>query len=174
MIKAAFFDVDGTLVSFQTHRIPDSTIQALHRLRENGIKVFVSTGRHLSMLDDVVEQFDFDGYVTVSGQYCLYRGEPIYNNPISRQGVEELLAAAQESGFSGFFLAGKEIYLNLCDEAAQRWVDEFNIPMPPVCDPRRSLEEELYQVIVLLDKEHEGLLLDRAPHLKATRWQNSC
>ena len=37
MIKAAFFDIDGTLVSFMTHRIPDSTKQALTRMRERGV-----------------------------------------------------------------------------------------------------------------------------------------
>ena len=29
MIKALFFDIDGTLVSFKTHQIPVSTIEAL-------------------------------------------------------------------------------------------------------------------------------------------------
>ena len=29
MIKAIFFDIDGTLVSFNTHKIPDSTILLL-------------------------------------------------------------------------------------------------------------------------------------------------
>ena len=29
MIKALFFDIDGTLVSFKTHEIPVSTIEAL-------------------------------------------------------------------------------------------------------------------------------------------------
>ena len=29
MTKALFFDIDGTLVSFETHRIPSSTIEAL-------------------------------------------------------------------------------------------------------------------------------------------------
>ena len=29
MIKALFFDIDGTLVSFKTHLIPTSTIEAL-------------------------------------------------------------------------------------------------------------------------------------------------
>ena len=28
MTKALFFDIDGTLVSFETHRIPSSTIEA--------------------------------------------------------------------------------------------------------------------------------------------------
>lgn len=38
MIKAAFFDIDGTLVSFKTHRIPVSTIQALARFTAKGHK----------------------------------------------------------------------------------------------------------------------------------------
>ena len=38
MIKAIFFDIDGTLVSFKTHKIPESTIQALHTLKAKGIK----------------------------------------------------------------------------------------------------------------------------------------
>ena len=29
MIKALFFDIDGTLVSFNTHQIPQSAIQAI-------------------------------------------------------------------------------------------------------------------------------------------------
>ena len=42
MIKAVFFDIDGTLVSFKTHKLPDSTVRALDLLREKGIKVFTS------------------------------------------------------------------------------------------------------------------------------------
>ena len=43
MIKAIFFDIDGTLVSFKTHKIPESTIQALHTLKAKGIKLFIAT-----------------------------------------------------------------------------------------------------------------------------------
>ena len=32
MIQAIFFDVDGTLVSFRTHTIPASALEALHTL----------------------------------------------------------------------------------------------------------------------------------------------
>lgn len=32
MIKTLFFDVDGTLVSFNTHKVPESTIEALRKL----------------------------------------------------------------------------------------------------------------------------------------------
>ena len=35
MIHSIFFDIDGTLVSFQTHEIPASTIQALAQANED-------------------------------------------------------------------------------------------------------------------------------------------
>ena len=39
MVKAIFFDIDGTLVSFETHKIPASTQEALKTLRDKGIKI---------------------------------------------------------------------------------------------------------------------------------------
>lgn len=44
-IKAAFFDIDGTLLPFQAKALPESTVQALAALRENGVKTFIATGR---------------------------------------------------------------------------------------------------------------------------------
>ena len=38
MTKALFFDIDGTLVSFETHAIPASTIEPLTIAHEKGIK----------------------------------------------------------------------------------------------------------------------------------------
>lgn len=43
MIKALFFDIDGTLVSFKTHTIPSSTIDALAVARANGVEIYIST-----------------------------------------------------------------------------------------------------------------------------------
>ena len=52
MVKAIFFDIDGTLVSFKTHTIPESTRQTLQQLRQQGIKVFIATGRPKMMMMD--------------------------------------------------------------------------------------------------------------------------
>ena len=48
-IKAAFFDIDGTLVSFRTHQVPSSTIEAIKQVKERGVKIFISTGRPVAM-----------------------------------------------------------------------------------------------------------------------------
>ena len=37
MTKAIFFDIDGTLVSFDTHQIPASTVEAIAAAHARGI-----------------------------------------------------------------------------------------------------------------------------------------
>ena len=43
--KIVFLDVDGTLVSFRTHRVPDSALEALRRAHARGVRLFIATGR---------------------------------------------------------------------------------------------------------------------------------
>lgn len=170
MIKAIFFDVDGTLVSMTTRTIPQSTLNSLHALRRKGIKLFVATGRHMSMMDDVRRQFDFDGYITVSGQFCLCGDRVVHSNPIPRAGLEEMMAAMEEHGFSGMFLEGEECWLNLHDRMAQQFLQDFQVKTPPVLPLKRALEQPVYQVITMLSPQDEWKLLDQAKHLRAVRW----
>ena len=68
MIKAAFFDIDGTLFSHTIHAIPESTRRTVNLLREKGIKVFIATGRSLKETKRVpLGDMKFDGYVTLTG-----------------------------------------------------------------------------------------------------------
>ena len=170
MTKAIFFDVDGTLVSFKTHRMSPAVLSALHRLREQGMKLFLSTGRHRRMLSYMDSVFPFDGYVTLSGQYCCCGQTVVHRTPMEPAAAEELVEAARSNAFSCIFLEGEEVYLNCVDQYTRAFLADLDLPMPPVRDPRRALEGELYQGIAFLDREHEHLLLDRAPHVKTTRW----
>ena len=63
-IKAVFFDIDGTLVSFKTHRIPQSTLDAVAALRSRGIKVYIATGRPVPFIDNLGE-LEYDGMITI-------------------------------------------------------------------------------------------------------------
>ena len=170
MTKAIFFDVDGTLVSFKTHQISPSVRQALQALRERGIKLFLSTGRHLAMLDPVRQVFDFDGYVTLSGQYCTAQGQVLRSTPMPPEAVEELVAAARTDAFSCIFLEGEEIYINCINEMTRQFIRDLSIPMPLQRPADYARGREVYQAVTFLTREREHLLLDRAPHLKTTRW----
>lgn len=48
MIKAIFFDIDGTLVSHTKRDIPEGVLTALDELRAKGILLFIASGRHIS------------------------------------------------------------------------------------------------------------------------------
>ena len=76
MTKALFFDIDGTLVSFETHRIPSSTIEALEAAHAKGLKIFIATGRPKAIINNLSELQDrnlIDGYITMNGAYCFVR-----------------------------------------------------------------------------------------------------
>ena len=77
-IKAAFFDIDGTLVSFQTHQIPASTIKAIEQAKEQGVKIFISTGRPVAIINNIDPiRHLIDGYITFNGARTFIGDEDI-------------------------------------------------------------------------------------------------
>lgn len=45
MKRSLFFDIDGTLVSFKSHKIPESAIYGLTLAKEKGAGIYIATGR---------------------------------------------------------------------------------------------------------------------------------
>lgn len=89
-IKTAFFDIDGTLTSFVTHVVPQSTVDALHALQRNGVQVFICSGRAPSYMGVVLDTIPvtFDGIVGLNGQYCTTRDGLDYRHPIDQADVK--------------------------------------------------------------------------------------
>lgn len=44
-IKIIFFDIDGTLIDMQKKQISEKMIETLQKLKKNGIKLCIATGR---------------------------------------------------------------------------------------------------------------------------------
>lgn len=170
MIQAIFFDIDGTLVSFNTHTIPPSTLSALRALRAKGIKLFLSTGRHKSMISPVRALFPFDGCITLNGQYCFCADQVLRKMPMCREDVEQLVALTREGDFSCIFLEEEDSYINLINDHSQVFPRLLSVPLPPLADPIRALNGELYQAVLFLSQGEQHLLTDRTRQLTAMRW----
>lgn len=62
-MSALFFDIDGTILSEITHKIPESALEALHKAQENGHKTFINTGRTICSVPPMIKRISFDGFL---------------------------------------------------------------------------------------------------------------
>jgi len=172
MIKAAFFDIDGTLVPLETKHYSEKTKLALQQLRSRGIKTFVATGRAKQEVQraGLLDGLEFDGYVTANGQYC-YDAEGIYfESPIPAEDVKNLYDFLQENPVSCLFMEEDRSYINLVDQRVTEIFDELHTALPPVGDVERILSHKLYQIAVYLPHSEEEKILSLMPGCKATSW----
>ena len=93
MIKAVFFDIDGTLFSHKSMEVPESTREALKLLRRNGVKSFIATGRCWDEMKSLpIDYFEFDGMVLLNGQICIdNNGNVLYESPIESGDLKEII-----------------------------------------------------------------------------------
>lgn len=173
MIKALFFDIDGTLVSFQTHRIPDSTIQAIRRAKEQGIKVFISTGRPFSLINNLQEISELiDGYITVNGAYCFIGEQVISCSPIPEEDVRTLIQQADEMNFACMVVGEKDLIMYNSNEK----VDYIFRQMLNVQGMKesRSLDtlwaHPILQLTSVISEEEERQIMPLLPHCTSSRW----
>ena len=169
-IKAVFFDIDGTLVSFKTHQVPSSALRAIERLRERGIKVFIATGRllcHTEVVKDVV----VDGYITVNGSYCITaEGEVIFESHFSPETVEKVFALEQKYGFTAAVMTQQAIYVDSLEGRPQEVADMINIT-PTVADLREVVATQpVLQMCPYIGPELEQVVMPQLPECVASRW----
>lgn len=170
MIKAVFFDIDGTLVSFKTHEVPQSAFQALYRLKEQGVLLFIATGRAKDGLA-VLKDFPFDGYITLNGQFCFDgKGNVVYENTISRQDLMILQEALAERPFPcGYVLRDKKIF-NFRDRRVDDVHEITKNDAHPAGDTSDIADQKVYQVMAFLNEEEEKELLAKMPGCIGARW----
>ena len=141
MMKAGFFDIDGTLINVmrQQTQITAPTRAALQRLRAAGRKTFIASGRPKAYLDpELLDASLFDGYVLMNGALVLYEGKTLYHQPLPKadvkaitelceqRGVEYILEGAEHTYLRRDFL-GFEAFYQSIDVDTDLFVREFDV-----------------------------------------------
>lgn len=173
MIEAIFFDIDGTLVSFKTHEIPESAIDAINKVKAKGIKVFISTGRPKVIMNNL-GKLQFDGYITMNGAYCFAGSdEVIYKNSIPAKDLEVIVNMVKRKAISCIFVQEKKMFI--CNPG---WMsDEFsttlNVPTLPEISADAVMNNEIFQISPFITPAQEKELMTLLPGCESGRWSPS-
>ena len=114
MNKAAFFDIDGTLidVSKGMNEPSERVRAALQRLKDEGNYIFIASGRPIEFLDTSIMTVGFDGFVLMNGAAVLVGDNVVFDEPIERSIVDELVGFCDAHGLEYIFESHPCVYLD--------------------------------------------------------------
>lgn len=158
MVKAAFFDIDGTLVSFKTHEVSRKSLDSLERLQKKGIKVFICSGRHKTFMDTLGD-FPFDGYICMNGALIYADGEIIYRHPLPAGDSASIAEMAQRLEVPCAAFCEEHVWINTQNARSIAISDMLAITPPPFMDLTKLSNGPIYQFTAFVDREDEARLL---------------
>lgn len=169
MIKAAFFDVDGTLLSHRTKQVPPSARVALEKLKAAEIRCVVSTGRMIQEMDRLpMGGVTFDAYITMNGQLTLDADRrPLYGMPLEGQVKDFVLKLFHERRVPVILVEKDRLYLNFNSQRVTDVQTAISSKVPPLGEYEGA---ELYQACVYVTGEEEQVLAPIRKHCEVTRW----
>lgn len=174
MIKAVFFDIDGTLVSFKTHRIPTTAIEAIQRIRKMGVKVFIATGRPMPFINNL-DGLEYDGVMSVNGACCVTStGEVITRHTVPEEDIRRMVEDAASNPIPVAF-ASNERAIVANPEAAKEHLQEvfelLNITIPETHPIEEALKMDVLQVIAFFTEQEEPRIMGEVLQgCDANRW----
>ena len=170
---ALFFDIDGTLVSFQTHEIPPSTILALTQAKANGHRVFIATGRPPIIITNLgaIEHL-IDGYVTTNGALCFVGSEIVACNAIPQEEARRVVDDAVAKRYGLIVIGERDIAVwdpkGDVDDIFRRQLAVQNLNQAKPVE--EVLSQRVLQLTAFFDSDYERLMMTRIPGCISGRW----
>ena len=112
MRNALFFDIDGTLLSDVTGKIPDSALDALKKTIELGNLTFINTGRCYCSVPMELKRAPFSGYLCGCGTYIMLGDEVMFSRIIPHKRGREIIRVLQENHAEPILEATDDCYFS--------------------------------------------------------------
>ena len=171
MVKAIFFDIDGTLVSFKTHRMSDNLKEKLHELQAKGVKLFISSGRARLVMNNL-DDFPFDGYVEMNGAKTTLGEEVIDSHPLCEATSLQVAELAERENVSCWVFADNVAGINFSSPHAVEVADMINLhPAHFLNLSQVAREHTVYEYTIFFDEDQaERMLYPVLKNVSYTRW----
>lgn len=160
-------------MSFNTHEIPQSTVNALEQAKRNGVGVYISTGRPVKLINNLhaIEHL-IDGYITTNGAYSFIGDKVVSCVDIPLEDARTLIRLADEMNFATMVVGAKDLTVYHPDEM----VDKVFRQLLNVNDLGEDisldtvLSQPILQLTPIIDEQQEKLVMPQLPHCIAARW----
>ncbi len=176
MIKSLFFYIDCTLVSFLTHEIPASTIEALTVAKKRGVQIFIATGRPrviINHLEPLQERNLIDGYITMNGAYCFVGDEILYKSTIPMSDVHIITDYCAARNIPCIVVGEQKIYACQYDDRVRQIFHEYlkvTAPIPPTPLEEAIRDQQIFQLTPFIVEEEEKEITPYVTHCEMGRW----
>ena len=171
-VRAAFFDLDGTLLSHVSHEIPLSARDSLEKLRAKGIKIYLCTGRHSTELTYLpVEGIPFDEYITLNGHLCLDENKNlVFGLPFPEDTTRALISIFKEQKLPLVLVEENGLTLSFANDTIIRGQKAISSPLPEIA-PYDG--KPIYQATTFANRsEDERLHAMMPPNCHTARWND--
>ncbi len=173
MIKAAFFDIDGTLVSLKTKVYPESARLAVAELRKRGILCFIATGRSKFEIaeEGLLEGMEFDGFLTNNGQDAYGPdGSLLYGTAVDPEDAKTALAWAEREHVVCWMVSATQSLMSHVDPLVDAAMEAIHTRHPALGDLHAMLSQPIYKIVLFTTKERLQPLLPLVPKSRSTQW----
>ena len=166
--KAAFFDADGTLLSFKTHHIPDSAQIALNELKRRGVKCFLATGRPPYQVDEIPIE-SLEAFILFNGQFILNRDEVLYREAMDPGDIAAVVEQVNRGLYDCLFMEAGRCYVNRHSERVLRVERQVGLRFAEG-DVNEALHNDIFQLNAYLATGETEVLTSACRNVKLTRW----
>ena len=167
--KIVFFDIDGTLLDFEKN-LPENTIDAINKLKENGTYVAIATGRGPFMFDSIREKLGIQTFVSLNGQYVVFENEVIFKNPLPLNVLESLYREAKSNDHPLVLMSEHTMKATVnYHKFIEIGMNSLNMEHPKK-DEYFHIQGDIYQALLFCEKIHDKQYIEKFSNLNFIRW----
>ena len=166
--RIIFFDIDGTLVPLK-EGIRPRTVEALQKLRQNGIRLCIATGR-APMEVPKFEGVTFDALLTYNGSYCFTPERDIFKNLIPKEDIATLRRNAAALGRPLALATDSRLVANGTEPDLDEYFAIGGVKLVVADDFDEVAQGEVFQVLMGGREEEYPAILKDVTHAKIAAW----
>lgn len=138
-----FLDIDGTILR-PDHTIMDSTKDAIQQVKEQGIDVFLATGRPLHEIHELAKELNIGLFIGYNGAFATYQNNTIVDEPMNTHTAEHFIKTAGKHKHDIIlYTSEKNYYTSLTSEAAKSFTEAFHMKKNELLKPELEIQSKI-------------------------------